>query len=185
MCSLLIILDAPGLFSDISFKFVWFIYRTSDSEMALFFSSGTLSLKSSLFLWHFVVFGGGKKGCWYSKRVTHPSSLMIHSIVRSTGKTLAPVSGTGAERGRKQCLEFVKKKTSHSHMSNSEWAPPVPKWVAMVLLMCVFMCTKSSNIYIIFNDNVINDLHMKKCWFSLLMHMILHMQIEWKVLYTI
>lgn len=45
----------------IVWRFVWFIYRTSDSEMELFFSSSTLSLKSSLFLWHFFVFGGKKQ----------------------------------------------------------------------------------------------------------------------------
>lgn len=111
-CSLLII-PVPRvcvLIFFLFFRFVWFIYRTSDSEMKLFLSSSTLSLKSFLFLWHFGVFLEGEKRvagiqkgwfilplCWFT-----PSSTVL-------GRLWPRCLGLG-QRGRKQCLEFVYKK---------------------------------------------------------------------------
>lgn len=56
----------------------------------------------------FLGFFGG--GLLEFKKGDSSSSVLIHSIFNHTGKTLALVPGTGAERGRKQCLEFVQKK---------------------------------------------------------------------------
>lgn len=86
------------------------------------------------FLW------GGKEGCWNSKRVTHlPLVDSLH---------LPPCwedFGLGAwdwGREREETMFGIckrkKKKLSHSHMSNSGWAPPLPKWAALVLFMCPF-----------------------------------------------
>lgn len=53
-----------------------------------------------------------EEGGWFLefRKGDSSSAVLIHSIFNCTGKTLAPVPGTGAARGRKQCLEFVKKK---------------------------------------------------------------------------
>lgn len=87
-----------------------------------------VSKKLSVFM-AFCCFWRERKGCWYSKRLTHPSSLLIHFIFHCTGKALAPVSGTGAERGRKQCLEFVKKKNK-----KNTWVIPTCQTQAELLL---------------------------------------------------
>lgn len=120
--------------------------------------------------------GGEKKGCWNSKRVTHPSSLLIHSIFHHTGKTLASVPGTGAERRRKQCLEFVKKLESFPHVK-LRLSSSSSQMSCYRSLMCV--CVFFFNIFYtnikyshhLSSNNVTNDPHMNECLVSLSLQM--------------
>lgn len=88
----------PGPFSDIFLNWRDLFPEPVTVRWNCFFSLQHFVISTPFFM-VFWCFWRGKIGCWYSKRVTHPSSLLIHSIFHCAGKAVTRCLGPGQREG--------------------------------------------------------------------------------------